>query len=218
MDGIHDLGGKQGFGPVDVGEKEEPFHAPWEARLYGIVRAMRQPPEWNIDRFRHTRECIDPVDYLTRPYFDQWLQTYGALMIGSGIATAKELAMGRSESGAAKLGPPMAPEAVASASKASARFDRADGGAPRFAIGDRVRTNSLGSTGHTRLPAYARGRIGEIIRHHGAHILPDLSARGIERAEALYTVAFAAAELWPEAASRRDHVFIDLWDSYLERA
>ncbi|MGH7187040.1 MAG: nitrile hydratase subunit beta [Pseudomonadota bacterium] len=218
MDGIHDLGGKQGFGRIDVQEKEEPFHAPWEARLLGIVRAMQRAPDWNIDRFRYTRECIDPVDYLTRPYFDQWLQTYAALMIGSGIATVEELATGRSGSGTANLGAPMAPEAVASAKRALLRFDRADGEPPRFAIGDRVRAIPHGAPGHTRLPAYVRGRIGQITRHHGAHVLPDASARGIEKSEPLYTVAFEAAELWPEAESRPDRVFLDLWDSYLERA
>jgi nitrile hydratase len=218
MDGIHDLGGKQGFGPVDTREKEEPFHAPWEARLLGIVRAMQRPRDWSIDRFRYTRECIDPIDYLTRPYYDQWLQTYAALMIGSGIATVEELASGRSRSGPANLGAPMAPEAVAEAKKSSVRFDRAGGAPPRFATGALVRANFHGSTGHTRLPGYLRGRRGEILRSHGAHVLPDASARGVEHAEPLYTVAFAAGELWPEAASRRDHVFADLWESYLEPA
>ena len=218
MDGIHDLGGKQGFGRIDVLEEEVPFHEPWEARLLGITRAMQRAPDWNLDRFRFTRECIDPVDYLQRPYFDQWLQTYAALMIGSGVATIEELATGRSNAGTANLGAPMAPQAVASAKKAMARFDRPDGKAPRFAIDDRVRASPHGAPGHTRLPAYVRGRIGQIMRHHGSHVLPDANARGVEKSEPLYTVGFAAAELWPEAASRSDRVFVDLWESYLELA
>jgi nitrile hydratase len=215
MDGIHDLGGKQGFGPIDAGEKEEAFHAPWEARLYGIVRAMKQPPDWNIDRFRYTRECIEPVDYLTRPYFDQWLQTYAALMIGSGLATVEELASGRSRSGPANLGPPMAPDAVAVAKRKAVRFDREGGAKPKFAVGDRVRAGEHGSPGHTRLPGYLRGRTGSILRCHGKHVFPDASVRGVERAEPLYTVAFAAAELWPDAQNERDRVTADLWESYL---
>ncbi|MDP9136907.1 MAG: nitrile hydratase subunit beta [Pseudomonadota bacterium] len=217
MDGIHDLGGKQGFGRIDVGEDETPFHEPWEARLLGIVRAMQRAPDWTIDRFRYTRECIDPVDYLQRPYFDQWLQTYAALMIGSGVATIEELATGHSNSGSANLGAPMAPQAVATTKKMLVRFDRPVGAAPRFAVGDRVRARTHGSPGHTRLPAYVRGRIGEINRCHGAHVLPDANARGIEESEPLYTVAFAAEELWPEAKSQRDRVFVDLWESYLAR-
>src|SRR5215467_9809650 len=79
MDGIHDLGGRQGFGTINVHETEVPFHEPWEARVLGIVRAMSPAADWNIDWFRHCRELIEPVDYLTRPYFDQWLQTYAAM-------------------------------------------------------------------------------------------------------------------------------------------
>ena len=75
----------------------------------------------------------------------------------------------------------------------------------------------MGATGHTRLPAYVRGRVGVIHAHHGAHVLPDASARGEERPEHLYSVAFSADALWPEASGRAEKVFLDLWESYLER-
>ena len=217
MDGIHDLGGREGFGPIDVHEPEEPFHAPWEARVLGIVRAMSRPRDWSIDWFRHCRELIDPVDYLSRPYYDQWLQTYAAMLVNSGTATVEELASGRAGSWAGELAPPMSPEDVAAAKNAVVRFDRA-GAAPAFAKGDAVRAKAYGSPGHTRLPAYVRGRVGLIEARHAGHVLPDASARGEARAEPLYTVAFDAATLWPEAAGRRDRVFLDLWESYLERA
>jgi nitrile hydratase beta subunit len=217
MDGIHDLGGRQGFGPIDVHEPEEPFHAPWEARVLGMVRAMSRVPDWSIDWFRHCRELIDPVDYLTRPYYDQWLQTYAAMMVNSGVATVEELASGNASSGAPALPAPMAPAAVATAKQAVVRFDRARPAAA-FAVGAAVRAKDHGVAGHTRLPAYARGRRGRIEACHGAHVLPDASAGGEERAEPLYTVAFDAVELWPEAKGRRDRVFVDLWESYLERA
>ncbi|MGH6905125.1 MAG: nitrile hydratase subunit beta [Geminicoccaceae bacterium] len=217
MDGIHDLGGRQGFGPIDVHEPEEPFHEPWEARVLGMARAMSRPADWSIDWFRHCRELIDPVDYLTRAYYDQWLQTYAAMMVNSGVATVEELAGGRASTGAPDLPPPMAPAAVAAATRAVTRFDR-EGASPAFAVGDTVRTRDHGVPGHTRLPAYARGRRGKIAARHGAHVLPDANACGQARAEPLYSVAFDAAELWAEAAGRRDRVFLDLWESYLERA
>jgi len=218
MDGIHDLGGREGFGPIDVGEPEEPFHAPWEARMLGIVRAMSRPVPWSIDWFRHVREQIDPADYLTRPYYDQWLQTYAAMMIESGLATVEELASGRSARPVAGLPPPMVPAAVAAAKRNTVRFDRPAEAPPRFAAGDRVRTRCDIAARHTRLPLYARDRAGEVIAQRGAHVLPDTNLRGDGGAEALYTVAFAAAELWPEATGRRDSIRLDLWESYLEPA
>ncbi len=218
MDGIHDLGGKQGFGPIDVGEKEEPFHEAWEARLLGIVRGMSRVAPWSIDWFRHVRELIDPVDYLTRPYYDQWLQTYAAMMVNSGVATVDELASGKSAAAIADLPPPAPPSAVAGATGNMARFDRESTARSRFAVGDLVRTHVHAAPGHTRLPQYARGCRGTVTGFHGAHILPDASALGEERAEPLYTVAFAATELWPEARASRDRVYLDLWESYLEPA
>ncbi|MFQ5624219.1 MAG: hypothetical protein ACE5FS_12595, partial [Paracoccaceae bacterium] len=90
MDGIHDLGGKQGFGAVKVSEPEEPFHYPWEGRMWAIARTCASP-EWTIDWWRHVRERIDPVDYLTRPYFDQWCQTSMAAFVTSDIFTLDEV-------------------------------------------------------------------------------------------------------------------------------
>lgn len=219
MDGVHDLGGRQGFGRIDVGEPEEPFHEAWEGRVMGMVRAISRPLDWNIDKFRFTRENIEPVDYLTRPYYDQWLQSYAAMLVGSGIATVEELASGHAATGPVTgLRPPMPPEAVAKAKRAATRFDREYGQAPAFREGDLIRAKPHGAIGHTRLPAYVRGRRGEIFKYHGAFVLPDASARGEERAEPLYSVAFEAAELWPEAAGRRERVYLDLWESYLDKA
>ena len=216
MDGIHDLGGRQGFGAIDVHEPEEPFHEPWEARVRGIVNAISRPSDWSIDWFRHCRELIDPTDYLTRPYFDQWLQTYAAMMVNSGVATVEELASGQAKSSAPDLPPPMTAGDVGK-KKASKSFEREIDAPSVFTLGDSVRVKSHGVLGHTRLPAYARGRRGRIEAYHGAHIFPDANAHGEDRAEPLYTVGFDAAELWPEAEGRRARVFLNMWESYLER-
>ena len=216
MDGPHDLGGKQGFGPIAVAEKEEPFHSDWEARMWGIARSVRSVGGWNIDWWRHTRELIEPVDYLSRPYFDQWMQTYAALMVDSGIATVNEIASGRSTSPGPGVAP-LAADKVWKTANQTARFNREDGPKPRFKVGDRVRTRAHGIPTHTRLPAYARGRDGTIERYCGNHVLPDASALGDERAEPLYTVAVDSGELWQEAKGRRERVMLDLWESYLEQ-
>jgi nitrile hydratase len=89
---------------------------------------------------------------------------------------------------------------------------------PRFAPGQSARARLSGHSGHTRMPAYVRGRTGVVEASHGGHILPDASARGEPRGEPLYTVSFAAADLWPEAGQSRDRVYVDLWESYLEPA
>ena len=115
MDGIHDLGGREGFGAIDVDEPEEPFHAPWEGRVRGMVNAMSRAPDWNLDWFRHVRELIEPADYLTRPYFDQWAQTYCAMLVNSGLASVEEVASGRSSARVEGLARPMSAKDVAGA-------------------------------------------------------------------------------------------------------
>lgn len=140
-------------------------------------------------------------------------------MIDSGMITLEELIAGSAGAAAQPGGPAMSLEEVLLADAGLAcDFSREIDTPPRFAPGDPVRALSMGATGHTRLPAYARGRSGTIHAHHGAHLMPDAAARGEERAEHLYSVAFDAAALWPEAGVRRDRVFIDLWESYLEQS
>lgn len=215
MDGPHDLGGRQGFGTVDAAEPEEPFHQPWEGRVWAIVRTCRVA-DWTIDWWRHVRELIDPVDYLTRPYFDSWAQTHTAALIDSGVLTLEEVesgvAAGRSGTGV----PPLKPEAVRGFAHTTARFDREIDVGPRFAAGDAIMTRRMGASGHCRLPGYAQARPGRIHAHHGAHLFADAGAKGEHRAEHIYSVVFEAADLWPEAGTRRDRVFLDLWESYLE--
>ncbi|GAB4225179.1 MAG: nitrile hydratase subunit beta [Methyloligellaceae bacterium] len=218
MDGIHDLGGRQGFGRVDTDEPEEPFHSDWEARLYGLVRAMTRAPDWSIDWFRHCRELIDPVDYLTRGYYDQWLQTYAAMMVNSGLASVSEIASGKAQGEKPDLPAPMSAQDVHQHWKRYALdTEREVPERPAFKPGDRVRTRAMGSAGHTRLPGYLRGRSGIVEAYRGAHLLPDVNALQEERAEPLYTVGFAARDLWPEAADSKDTIFADLWESYLEQ-
>lgn len=217
MDGIHDLGGKEGFGKVDVNEPEEAFHAEWEGRMLGIVRAMTRAEDWSLDWFRHCRELIEPTDYLSRPYYDQWMQTYAAMMVNSGVASVEEIASGRSATAADPSARPIGGEEVTKSMNVVGTYDRPYDKTPLFTIGDRVRTVRHGHAGHTRLPAYARNAIGTVATYRGAHILPDISSSHHEEvAQPLYTIAFEAKDLWGEDARDGDRVYIDLWESYLE--
>jgi nitrile hydratase subunit beta len=90
---------------------------------------------------------------------------------------------------------------------------------PHFKVGDRVRARNIHPTGHTRLPRYARGKIGVIVRDHGVFLFPDTNAAFLgEKPQHVYSVKFAARELWGDEASLRDSVHLDMWDDYLERA
>lgn len=213
MDGIHDLGGKQGFGPIPIGD-DAAFHHGWERRMWAIARAGILPPGTTIDQFRHGLERMVPTDYLSKTYFDKWCANYFMLYLLAGTFTKAEVAAGQVKA------PAEAPAAVSlggvlKALRASAtNFERETGAPPRFAAGDTVTTKRLISACHTRLPAYARGATGTVLTHHGAHLLADKGAEGIHVGEHLYTVSFTARELWGENASPGDTVTLELWESY----
>jgi len=174
--------------------------------------------DWTTDWWRHVRELIEPADYLTRRYFDQWMQTQTAALIDSGVLTLEEVTSADLTSAPKRNGSAIRRSDVIEMVAALAKdYSRQTEAPPTFARGDSVRARSMGATGHTRLPAYARGRVGVVHAHRGAHVFPGASARGKEMAEHLYTVAFPADALWPEAAGRRDRIFVDLWESYLEQ-
>ncbi len=216
MDGPHDLGGKEGFGPIVTDEPDVPFHHEWEGRMWGISRSSGAPGV-TIDWWRHVRELIDPVDYLSRPYFDSWAQTELATYIHAGVITLDEVKSGRSASRKERTAKTIsAADAIAFDGASRADFARTIEAAPRFAPGDKVLTKPFTQTHHTRLPAYARGKPGTVHAHHGAHVFADENAKGNDVAQHIYSVVFEAKDLWPEAGSRRDRIFLDLWESYLE--
>ncbi len=221
MDGIHDLGGKQGYGDIDRDGEDEVFHQEWEGREWGIAQSARTPGI-TIDWWRHCRELIMPEDYLGRPYFDSWAQTDFATYIEAGWFTLDEVDAGRSLTTDIDYPEPpaaMSLEQVLDRDRAHAfRFDAEIDTPPAYTVGQRVWTARHGHGGHTRLPQYARGRIGTVNAYNGAHVFPDLSATGTEIHQHCYNVMFEARELWPEADGRKDRVYLDLWENYLEGA
>jgi nitrile hydratase subunit beta len=218
MDGVHDLGGREGFGPIVGKADDKVIHADWEIRAFAIKQSSAAGQRWTIDWFRHCRELTGPVDYLTRPYYDQWLTTVVAQLVDEGYLTLDEIKRGASAFTPKPSLPPQTAEAARAAVRNPRNFAVSLNTPPRFALGESVRCRLDGGSGHTRLPGYVRGRTGVVHAHHGGHVLADASACGEKRGEHLYTVSFASSDLWPEAKGRADRVFVDLWESYLELA
>jgi nitrile hydratase len=219
MNGVHDMGGMHGMGPIRHEENEPVFHEKWESRVYAINRALGAWKKWNIDAGRYAIERIPPADYLRMSYYEKWLVRNISLLLERGLLTREEIDTGKPAPGSRKATPPLTVAGLAAtAHRPSYARPEADVKA-RFQIGDRVRALKINPTGHTRLPRYARGREGVIDRHHGVFVFPDTNAhfQG-EHPQHLYSVRFRAQELWGESASPRDSVYLDLWDSYLERA
>ena len=212
MDGIHDLGGKQGFGPIDV--SAPPFSHDWEKRMWAVAKNSGAP-DWTLDWWRCVAEQIPPATYLSVSYFEKWCLTYMSAFLCSGVFTREEILSGHTENRAL----PAAPSGVAGALERLRAnelfFDRPLDTPPAFSIGDRVETVRHTTSRHSRLPAYARGRCGAVIAHHGGHIFADANARGEDEVQHLYTVEFRAVDLWGEEADARDTVTLDLWESYL---
>jgi nitrile hydratase beta subunit len=219
MNGVHDMGGQQGMGPV-VHENDEPvFHASWEGRIYALARAMRAWRKWSLDTDRLALELLPPVDYLRMSYYERWFARLAAQVVQYGLVTPQEMQSGKAAPGSTKANPPLSlatssrwlTRGIASSQDPNVR--------PLFKVRQRVRARNINPTGHTRLPRYARGKTGVIVRDHGVYLFPDTNAhlQG-EKRQHVYSVRFAARELWGEDASPRDSVHLDMWDDYLERA
>jgi nitrile hydratase beta subunit len=219
MNGIHDMGGMHGLGPI-LHEADEPvFHERWEARMFGIAQAMTYPPAVTLDRWRFLAERMPPAAYLSQSYYERWYFICASALLEAGMATLAELSAGRAAPGSATRDDATRAEAVRSAVARDGKFSREAKSPPRFTLGQRVVTRNLHPTGHTRLPRFARGRVGKVQHWHGAYVFPDTSACGDgECPQHLYTIAFAASELWGPAAGRNDKVYLGLWDSYLDPA
>ena len=212
-----DLGGRTGYGAVTPEAEGELFHARWEPRALALTLAMGATGAWNIDQSRAARETLP--DYARLSYYQIWLAALTRLLAERGLALPDELAAGRA------LHPPVpVPRRLAAADVPTtlARGSptlRASAEPPRFAPGDPVRTSATPPPHHTRLPGYARGKVGRVERRRGVHVFADCHAQGLgEQPQWLYSVVFDGAALFGPGAQPGLTVAIDAWQSYLEPA
>lgn len=239
MRGGHDLGGRQGFGPVDPEpESEEPvFHEEWERRVFALTLATGMLGQWNIDQSRHARERQHPVAYLEQSYYENWLAGAEKLLLEAGLISQGELAevaagVARSAADAAGGRTPALGAAGKQAQSAlrvpdaeAARKILASGdpvvrkieNPPRFAVGNEVLVGRRHTAGHTRAPDYVQGCRGLVRDLCGAHVFPDANSKGDPVAHHLYRVEFSSRDLWGCDAEPFD-VLIDLWEPYLALA
>jgi nitrile hydratase beta subunit len=219
MNGPQDLGGQMGFGPI-APERDEPlFHAGWEKRALGLTIAAGAMGHWNIDESRHARETLHPADYYSSTYYEIWIKALEVLLKRHRFISAQELKEGHS------LGEGTEPKRILKAENVAATLakggpcDRPVAGEPRFKTGDRVRTHNFNPETHTRLPRYARDKIGIVEAVRDGFVFPDTNAHGKgENPQYVYTVVFSAPEIWGDGADPTLTLSIDAWESYLEPA
>jgi len=232
MNGVHDVGGMHGFGPVTPEPNEPVFHTDWERRVFALALAAMGAQRANADEFRRTIERISPATYLTSSYYERWLRALEALLvekrlISDGEVDAKIRVDGLSASlpttpsPAAAYGDQVAlstpavgdpaPRSNAVALRHDPRFKA------RFRSGDRVLARNMHPEGHTRMPRYVRGHHGVIRHDWGTFVFPDTHAHGAgTNPQHCYSVEFPARELWGESYPTREWVCVDLWEAYLQ--
>ena len=219
MNGVHDMGGMQDMGPVQREKNEPVFHARWEGRVWGMMWLGSAWGKWNLDAMRHAIERIPPADYLRMSYYEKWLAALVDLVTGRGLVTRAEIESGKPAAGSTKATPPVKAESVPALIARGNPVKRDVAVAARFQAGQRVRGRNINPTTHTRLPRYARGKVGTVERDHGVFLFADSNAHSQgERPQHLYSVRFAARELWGDQASPRDSIYVNLWDDHLEPA
>jgi nitrile hydratase beta subunit len=221
MDSIHDLGGKQGHGEVDKGDQDAPnFPKRWQAATFAMSNVGPKCGAWtNTDTFRHGVERISPAAYLTHGYYGRWLGGIETLLVEAGVVSQTEISARALTLGGSlddlvaaqpnfNLGTPIEkPSAKGTQRQIESR--------PKFLVSSRVTTQNNSLSGHTRLPAYARGKTGTVIKYHGGWVFPDTNAHGKgEQPQHLYTVAFRACDLWDEGEDGVQ-VSLDLFEPYL---
>jgi nitrile hydratase beta subunit len=219
MNGVHDMGGMQDMGAVQREKNEPVFHQRWEGRVWGMMWLGSAWGKWNLDAMRHAIERIPPADYLRMSYYEKWLAALVDLVTGRGLVTRAELESGKPAAGSAKATPPVKAEGVPALIARGNPVKRDVAVAARFQVGQRVRGRNINPVTHTRLPRYARGKLGTVERDHGVFLFADSNAhfQG-EKPQHLYSVRFTARELWGEQAAPRDAVYVNLWDDHLEPA
>lgn len=204
MDGIHDMGGRQGFGRVRYTRKAHAFHADWEVRANQLYALAVRLGIFNMDEYRHAIERMEPRHYLTASYYERSLTSLATLLVEKGVVSSEELE--RRARGSFPLAMPSAPGRTNVATR------------ERFEPGDRVRVRLDFVPGHIRMPGYIRGKIGVVVGESPVYPFPDAHAHGVEsQDEPTYDVRFRSEDLWPNSADPA-LIHVGVFQSYLERA
>ena len=217
MDGIHDMGGMQGFGSVVIDADEPVFREEWHSKAFAMGVMSMGLSGTNLDAFRHAIERLHPSEYLADGYYGRWLGCAETLLVDSGVLAPGAVdARARALMGESVQEPPGTEENKPSYERGGPGSLRQIDDPCRFAVGDRVRASEHGAEGHTRLPRYVRGRRGTVVAVRPAAVLPDSNAhfQG-ENPQHTYTVEFTSTELWGEG-SEPSTLRIDLFESYME--
>lgn len=219
MNGVHDMGGMEGFGPVKPEVNEPVFHDVWEGRVLAMNRAMGFTGTWNGDISRYAKEVIAPDVYLSSSYYKRWVIGLEWMLTQNGLVGVDEFAAGH----ALRPGEPLKRKLTLDKLKsalARGSYERPAKSAALFKPGDAVRMRNVHPEGHTRLPRYVRGHAGVVERVHGCHVFPDTHASPTreEDPQWLYTVRFTARELWGDNADPTVTTSVEAWEPYLEKA
>lgn len=217
MDGPQDLGGKSNFGPVLPEVAEPVFHADWEGKVLGLTLAVGGLGYWNIDEGRHFRESLSPIEYYSKTYYEIWYEGLTAGLKKYGELSDQELSEGKAMAPGLRQDRKVAGEAMPAMLAAGGPSLRPTTQDARFEVGQKVRTMKAHPSGHTRLPGYARDKVGKIVGARGMHVFPDTRAHGEgDQTQWLYTVVFDGEELWGKDAEPGLSCAVDAWESYLE--
>jgi nitrile hydratase len=218
MNGVHDMGGMDGFGKVAEEENEPPFHEKWEGRVLALQRAMGYAGAWHIDDSRYAQETLPPQTYLAASYYWRWALGMQKNLLERGFVGQDEIDAGHALRPAKPL-PRKLTADVVQAGMTRSSFFRQQQGPARFKPGDRVRTRNINPPTHTRLPRYARGKLGTVELIHGCHAYPDSVATDHgDHPQWLYSVVFDGREIWGADADPTLKISIDAFEPYLDPA
>jgi nitrile hydratase len=203
MDGIHDLGGKQGFGPVRHSPDAQAFHEAWEVRVNALYALAVRLGVFNMDEYRHAIERMEPRHYLSASYYERSLTSLATLCVEKGLLSREELEQ--------RAGGPFPLASPGAAGRTNVE------GRERLRPGDRVRVRADHVPGHVRMPGYIRGKEGVVVSESPPYPFPDAHAHSVEADdEPTYDVRFRTEELWPESADAA-LVHVGVFQSYLQR-
>ena len=211
---IHDMGGMHGFGRVEQEVDAPIFHEEWEGRVHAMQRALGPLGLWTIDMSRASQETLPPDIYVRASYYQRWLLGLEHRVLEHNLAGADELEAGHSLRQVEKPDRQFKPDDANRMTRAN--FEREASAPPGFEVGDHVRTRNTNPSTHTRLPRYARDKVGEVEAIRGCHVYPDSVTTGAgEDPQWLYTVVFSGQVLWGEDTDPSIKVSIEAFEPYL---